>query len=144
MAPRKKPPSRAASKAPPKAPPRTPILEWTAAGLGLLLTLAVLGFSVWEGLTDRDGPPRLSVVSKPAERTGSGFVVPLVVHNDGYATAAAVEVRASLEQAGRVVEERRATFAYVPGRGEARGGVVFQADPATGRLVLEAEGYQDP
>lgn len=136
MAPRRK----AASQ----EPQRTPLLEWTAAGLGLVLTLAVLGFSVWEGLTDRAGPPRLSVASEPVDEDGARFVVPLVVRNDSYATAAAVEVRASLEQNGRVVEERRATFSYVPGRGEARGGVVFRTDPATGRLVLEAEGYQDP
>ena len=131
-------------KAPPQTPSRTPVLEWTASALGLLLTLAVLGYSVWEGVTDRAGPPRLSVTAEPAEKTEGGYVVPLTLHNAAYATAAGVEVRASLEQGGRVVEERRATFTYVPGRGEAKGGVVFQADPATGRLRLEPEGYQEP
>jgi uncharacterized protein (TIGR02588 family) len=136
MAPRKKPPAR--------TPRPTPVLEWTAAGLGLLLTLCVLGYSVWEGVSGGNGPPSLTVTGGDPERTAGGFVVPLVVRNESYATAAAVEVRASLQQAGRVVEERRATFTYVPGRGKAKGGVVFQADPSSGRLVLEPEGYQDP
>ena len=136
MAPRK--------KGQPPAPKATPILEWTAAALGLALTLAVLGYSVWEGFNDHAGPPHLTVSAEPAERTNGGFVVPLTLHNASDATAAGVEVRASLEQGGRVLEERRATFTYVPGRGEAKGGVVFQADPGTGRLNVEPEGYQDP
>lgn len=131
-------------KAKPRMLSRTPLLEWTAAALGLLVTLAVLGYSLWEGVADRAGPPRLSVTADPAEATPGGYVVPLTVRNSSYATAAGVEVRASLEQRGRVVEERRATFTYVPGLGEAKGGVIFQADPATGRLRFEPEGYQEP
>jgi uncharacterized protein (TIGR02588 family) len=136
MAPRKPAPSRIAR--------RTPILEWAAAALGLLLTLAILGYSIWEGVSDHEGPPHLTVAGEPAEATEGGFVVPLTVRNRSYATAAGVEVRATLERDGRVVEERRVVFTYVPGRGEAKGGVVFQADPATAQLRLEPEGYQDP
>lgn len=136
MAPRKKPATPALR--------RTPVLERAAATLGLLLTLAVLGYSLWEGATDRDGPPSLSVTGRPGEKTAGGYVIPLTVRNASQATAAGVEVRASLERAGRVVEERRASFTYVPGQGEATGGVIFQTDPATARLRLEAEGFQDP
>lgn len=123
---------------------RTPVAEWTAAGLGLLLTLAVLGYSVWQGLTDTRGPPSLSVAVERAAPTAGGFVVPLTVRNTSDATAADVEVRGVLEQAGVAVEERRAGFAYVPGRGEVSGGLVFQNDPARYRLSVRAEGYEEP
>lgn len=123
---------------------QTPLLEWAAAALGLVATLSVLGYSIWEGLAGHDAPPNLSVVARAAEATSAGFATPITVRNESPATAADVEVRASLEVDGRVVEERRATFSYVPGQGEVRGGVIFSTDPRAGRLRLEAEGWQDP
>jgi uncharacterized protein (TIGR02588 family) len=141
-------PARPRSRSKPKTPPslrtRTPIAEWIAAGLGAILTLAVLGYTAWEGVTADDGPPRLSVASEPAVPTPRGHVLPIVVRNDSHATAAQVEVRARLITSEGVVEDRRASFAYVPGRGEARGGLVFQADPARSRLDLTVDGYADP
>lgn len=118
--------------------------EWAAAAVGLSLTLGVLGYLVREGLSPGDSPPSLSVESQPAKVIGGGFVAPLTVSNASDATAAAVEVRGVLEQDGVVVEERRATFDYVPGGGEAKGGLVFQRDPRLHQLRLSVEGYQDP
>lgn len=137
MAPRKKP-------APKADPPRTPVAEWIAASTGLVLTLAVLGYSLWEAAEDRGGPPDLIASAEQAQPVSGGFVVPVVVRNRSYATAAAVELRASLTMKGRTVEARRATFTYVPGGGEARGGVMFRRNPGGGRLVLEVEGYEEP
>ena len=137
MAPRK-PPRR------PSLAQRTPVVEWIAAALGLALTLAVIGYSVWEGLAGDDGPPALMVEAKPPEAAEHGHVVPLVVRNASDATAAGVEVRGVLEQAGQVVEERRAVFAYVPGNGQAKGGLVFQRDPKAFTLRVAAEGYEEP
>lgn len=123
---------------------RTPIAEWIAAGLGLVLTLGVIGYLLTEAVRDRAGPPSLSARAEPAQRTDGGYVVPLVVSNSSYATAAGVEVRGTLERNGEILEERRATFAYVPGRGEARGGLVFQHDPDRLNVILAAEGYEEP
>ena len=123
---------------------RTPITEWIASGLGLLLTLAVLAYLIVEGVTQRDGAPALTVVTKEVEQTAGGFVVPLALRNRGDATAAAVEIRGTLERGGEVIEERRLSFAYVPGGGEARGGLVFQHDPKVGQLRIAPEGYEEP
>lgn len=123
---------------------RAPIAEWAAAGLGLILTLCVLGYLVWDGVTARPGPPALSVSSAQPSRNASGYTVPITVRNDSDATAAAVEVRAVLHLPSRPVEERRASFAYVPGRGEVKGGVVFEQDPRLGLLRISIEGYEEP
>ncbi|MCR5874509.1 hypothetical protein LRS10_10220 [Phenylobacterium sp. J426] len=109
-----------------------------------MLTLATLGYSAWEAFTGDRGPPALQVKAEPPERLADGHVVPLVVRNTSDATAASVEVRGVLEQAGQVVEERRARFAYVPGKGEARGGLVFERDPAAFTLRVAPEGYEEP
>lgn len=123
---------------------RTPILEWIAAALGLVLTVGMLAYLVHEGISEPDGPPALTVVAEPPTRTAGGFVVPFVVRNDSPATAAAVEVRGTLTQGGRVLEERRQSFTYVPGDGEARGGLLFDNDPAAAEISIRPEGYEEP
>lgn len=134
----------AAPKKRPSLADRTPIAEWTAAALGLALTLGVIGYTLWEGTIERDGPPRLSVNAEPRIAMASTHVVPIVVRNASHATAAQVEVRGVLNVAGAPPEERHASFNYVPGRGEARGGLIFQGDPALGRLDLSVEGFPKP
>jgi uncharacterized protein (TIGR02588 family) len=138
MAPRKKPASA------PRATARTPVAEWVAAALGLLLTLGVIGYLVREGLTERDGPPALSAVAQPATASAGGYALPVVIRNDSDATAADVEVLGTLRRQGQIIEERRTRFAYVPARGEARGGLVFQHDPAESELSVVPEGYEEP
>jgi uncharacterized protein (TIGR02588 family) len=123
---------------------RTAVVEWIAAGLGLVLTLGVLGYALVEGLNGKLAPPDLSVSAGAATPTKHGFVVPITVANASSATAAAVEISGRLETPGKPVEERRATFAFVPGGGQAAGGLVFEADPRAGRLSLRAEGYEEP
>ncbi|WP_337187373.1 hypothetical protein [Phenylobacterium sp.] len=131
-------------KTSPPAAPDTPVLEWIAASVGALLTLGVLGYSAWEGVSDPDAPPDLSARAEASTPGRSGFVTPIVVRNAGFATAADVEVVARLDRAGQPSETRRARFAYVPGRGEARGGVIFRSDPAAGRISVEIEGFEEP
>lgn len=123
---------------------RTPLAEWTAAGAGLVLTLGVLGFSVWEAVRGEHSVPALSLAAGAPERAGGGFVVPVTLRNDSDATAAAVRIRGVLETDGRAVETRYATFDYAPGNGEVRGGLVFQHDPAKLRLRLTVDGFQEP
>lgn len=122
---------------------RTPICEWLAAGAGLILTLTVIGYLVFEGVTAGDGPPILSVAAQPAQAVAGSFIVPVTVRNDGDTTAADVAVRATV-QGVTGTEERSASFALVPARGEAVGGLVFETDPRGRPISLRAEGYAEP
>lgn len=134
----------AARKPQQKLSQRTPVAEWIAAALGLTLTLGLVGYTIWEGVTADPGPPSLSVSVEPATRSRTGYVVPIVVRNASHATAAQVEVRGVLRRPGEAPEERHATFSYVPGRGEARGGLIFEADPATSPPDVSVDGWEDP
>ena len=131
------------AKSPP-APPRISVTEWIASGVGLVLSLGVIGYTVWEGVTETHGPPELRVSSQSAQAVAGGFVVPIVVGNTSRATAADVRVAGVLEGPAGVVETRRATFAYVPGRGEVKGGLIFRHNPSAYRLRVEAEGFEEP
>lgn len=134
----------AAPKPRPGLRERTPIAEWVAAALGLILTVAMLGYFVREAVTDQEGPPLLVVSRGAATPTDGGFVVPVIVSNRGDATAADVEILGALERGGQVIEERRLSFSYVPAGGEARGGLLFQANPTDGRLEITPEGFAEP
>lgn len=122
----------------------TPFVEWIAAGLGAALALGVIGYSVFEGVTAGDSPPQLAVKTESAQRSGAIYLVPIVVTNESHATASDVEIRGTLSAGGVVVEERHVVFTYVPGKGEARGGLTFERDPKGHVLAVRPEGYAEP
>lgn len=144
MAARRKISAKTSTKREARLVQRAPVLEWIAAAVGLILTVALIGYLVREGLSEEPGPPALVISSGSTVAIEAGFVLPVVVKNTADETAADVEVRGVLTVAGQPPEERRAAFAYVPGKGEARGGLVFKHDPASGRLDLSVEGYAEP
>lgn len=123
---------------------RTPVAEWVAAGLGLALTIGVVGFSLWEGITAGSSVPAIAIEAEPPVAVAGGYLVAVTLRNDSDATASSISIRGELEREGRTVETRRAMFDYAPGKGEVRGGLVFQNDPAAHVLRLSVEGYQEP
>ncbi|HVF36646.1 MAG TPA: hypothetical protein VNA29_01735 [Sphingomicrobium sp.] len=128
----------AARKKPASDP--VPALEWAAATLGLLVVLAllvILGREVGRGAVD--DAPLLSTRIEAVTQTPTGHVAQIVVINKSGQTAAAVQVEGKLGE-----EESSATLDYVPGHSEARGGLLFQADPRGGQLELRVTGYELP
>src|SRR5688572_32282051 len=117
-----------------------PALEWVAAALGLLVMTAllfVLGREIANG--GDDDLPILSAKIEAVTRTGTAYVADIRVTNASAQTAAAVQVEAKLGE-----EESAATIDYVPGRSDARIGLLFQSDPRGGQLELRVVGYELP
>lgn len=117
-----------------------PALEWVAAALGLLVMvglLFVLGREIANG--GDDDLPVLSARVERISRTPTAYVVDIRVTNASAQTAAAVQVAAKLGE-----EESTATVDYVPGRSDARIGLLFQSDPRAGQLELRVVGYDLP
>ena len=135
---------------PPAAPPparlieRTPLLEWIAAGLGLVLTVGAVGYLVGEGLRPEAGPPVLMVSAERISPTPAGYAVDVQVQNRSRTTAAAVEIEGVLRAPGQEPETAAVTFDYVPGLSRRTGGLVFQADPRRFPLTLTAKGHVAP
>lgn len=123
---------------------RTPVAEWAAAGVGVALTMGVVVYSLWEGVRSGSDHPSLTVEAAAPEPAGGRHLVPITVRNAAHATAGAVEIVGVLKQGATVVEERRAVFTYVPGKGASRGGLVFEHDPRTYVLSVTPEGYEAP
>ncbi|QNM82505.1 TIGR02588 family protein [Sphingomonas sabuli] len=121
-----------------------PVLEWVAAGLGLILILGTFAFLAIEGLRGETSPPLLSVRPVSAERSSDAHLIEIEVENTSDRTAAAVTIEAALKSGERDIETSSATFDYVPGKSTRKGGMLFIRDPRHYRLELRVTGYQNP
>ena len=135
------------AKAPAKSAkmPREPVLEWVAAGLGLVLTLAIMVVIGREALNREPGqPPAIEAAALKVTAVPSGFVVEIEAVNRSGGNAAIVEIEGALMAGGNPVETSSLTFDYVPGHATRKGGLFFRKDPRAHRLELRALGYQAP
>lgn len=126
--------------------PREPsALEWVVAALGVLITVGILAFMVWQGVHyDRAAVPDIAVRADSVVPVSDGFVVVFSAENVGRATAAGVTISGSLRSGTGTVETRQVTLDYVPPHSTRGGGLIFATDPRSGTLRLTAEGYEVP
>lgn len=124
---------------------RRPVLAYLAGAVGLVLTLCLIGFVGWQAaLRTGSQNPDIVVVATEVRPASSGFEVAFEARNRSAATAAAVDIEATLEIAGMEPATSRVAIDYIPGKSVARGGLLLPADPRKGRLTLRALGYSEP
>ncbi len=121
-----------------------PVLEWIAAGIGLVLTLFVLAVIGWEALNADSRPPELEVTRLQISSSSAGHLVQVRVENRGGRPAAQVAIEGELVRPGAPPETAEATLDYVPDHSTREGGLIFSGDPRQGQLTLRAKGYVDP
>lgn len=122
-----------------------PLIEWIAGGLGLVLTLALLGFVGWQALQEPESaPPWIEVRTADITQNGGGYLVEIAAANRTGQTAAGVEVEGEVTHPDGRTERSTTTLDYVPGHSEARGGLFFTTDPAAGGLQIRPLGYREP
>jgi uncharacterized protein (TIGR02588 family) len=119
---------------------KTPLLEWHAAGLGLL----VVGVMVVVLATDAirssgSGPPSLAVEPGEVHPADGRYVLAVTVTNRSEQPAQDVEIEGALGD-----ETSKATVGFVAGRSEAEAGLVFTQDPARSPVALRVLGYEVP
>ena len=122
----------------------TPLLEWIFGILGAALFLLGVAFLVVEGLRGADHPGRIEFKVQEIEQAGDAFYVRYSAHNLGTLTLADLNVRAALFQGDTVVETAHGRLDFLPGESSRTGGFYFLRDPRDLKLVISAEGYQDP
>ena len=128
-------------------PKRTamPLLEWLAAGIGLLLLAGMLAIIGMEAIRGESGqPPAIAVRATRVVAVPGGYLVEVEATNASGASAAAVEVEGRLMAGDTVVETGRLTFDYVPAHARRTGGLLFAEDPRRHRLEIRALGYREP
>lgn len=124
---------------------RTPLLEWVAAGVGLVFLIFLLGAIGHDAVQGGARvPPDILLKTKAASRTGNGYVVTFEAFNRGGGTAAALEIEGRLMDGDQTIETSTATIDYVGGHGSAEGGLFFVNDPANLTVKMRPLGFQAP
>ncbi len=128
------------SKAASRKPPTEPLLEWMAAGIGLVLILFVVVVLGREAVVGDASPPRIEVSVVRVHATDGGYLAVIEARNEGGEPAAEVVVEGRLQTG----ETAGATFAYIADHSAAEGGLFFETDPRRGGLALAARSYRTP
>ncbi|WP_306002945.1 hypothetical protein [Brevundimonas sp. C43] len=113
-----------------------PLLQWSMALLGAVITLTAIGIVVWEALQPT-APPALSARIVAVDVTAAGQVATVRVQNDGDDTAAAVDIEGVLGD-----QTATASLDYVPGHGHAKAYLRFDADPRA--AAVSVKGWSAP
>lgn len=122
----------------------TPVLEWIAAGVGLVVLVSVIGFVGSEAFHPDRSPPQITVKQLGVVPTEAGYLVSLRVANRGGSAAAQVVVEGELETAGAAPATSEATFDFIADHSSRDGGLFFETDPRAGKLTLRAKGFAEP
>ena len=119
-------------------------LEAISAVLGAALALGTIGIIVWDAVTGDGRPPIIRVEPLGVHEHEVGFLLEILVANEGDETAAQVTVEGTLSRNGEVVETSDTTFDYVAEDSRRRGGLFFSQDPRALDLAVRAKGYVKP
>lgn len=121
----------------------TPLLEWLAAIVGGVLTLAALGVMVVEIARGQSRPPEFLVRGEGVVEIREGYLLELRVDNIGDRPASQVEIEGVIPTAGGE-EVAGVTLEDVPARSTRRGGLIFKTRPSARTVELRVLGYAQP
>lgn len=118
--------------------------EWIVAALGAAIVAGSLAILAYTALTEEETPPSISFGVPAVRPVAAGFLVEVMLRNDGTRTAAKLQIEGLLVEGEKIIETSQATFDYVGARSERRGGLFFANDPGKFQLQLRARGYELP
>src|SRR5688572_10493179 len=91
-------------------------LEWVTGIVSTLIVLGIIGWIAGQAIVEQETPPEFRSETLATQAVAGGFRVDFEIFNDGSTTAAGVEVRGELMEAGNPVGDAQVTFDYVPGK----------------------------
>ncbi|MBY5580871.1 TIGR02588 family protein [Rhizobium leguminosarum] len=119
-------------------------IEWATGVVSAVIVLCVIAWIGKDALVNRDTSPNLVGVVLQTEKRGGGFQVLFEIRNDSSATASQVTVQGEIREQGSVLENVETVLDYVPGHSKAKGGLIFQQDPAGKTLTVRASSFDEP
>ena len=119
-------------------------VEWLTGLAATTIVASMIGWMIFEAMTNEDRPPELAVQILAIDPQPSGWRVMIEVRNSGDQAAAAVEIKAALIEGGEQIEEAGMTFDYVAAGSTSRGGLIFVNDPSLHQLQVVPSGFTEP
>ncbi len=117
--------------------------EWVTFAAACVVLLTLVGLIAGQLFGDREPADPSATVAGDVDPRGSRFHVPVVVVNDGDATAAEVSVVAELTIGEQVLAAQQ-TIAFLAGGATEDLVFIFDDDPAGGELVVRVDGFTEP
>lgn len=117
---------------------KVPVAEWVVAGLGLVLTVALLVILLRAALNGPHRPPDITVTVDSVVRLEGGWLAFVTAANAGDATAADVTLEGVI---GGGAERSTVAIDYLPPASSRTGVLMFSSDPG-GRLAVRATGFR--
>lgn len=119
-------------------------LEWTVFGVSIGVIATIVALLVHGAANSRDKRPDLRVTTRAATTHSGGYLVPVVVSNDGDGTAEQARIRIALVSGKTEVETAELMIAFVPRKSMREASVVFHHDPACCEIVARTIAYEKP
>lgn len=119
-------------------------VEWATGVASCIIVLCMVGFILWEAVTDSQEPPDLTIVVTSSSPVTGGYRVTFDIVNGSAATAAAVVVRGEILDRDNVMEAIDVSFDYVPAESKSSGAIIFSRNPADRSLRVRAVSYTEP
>ncbi|MGO4134412.1 TIGR02588 family protein [Rhizobium brockwellii] len=119
-------------------------IEWVTGVVSAVIVFGVIAWIGKDALVDRDSSPNLVGVVLQTEKREGAFQVLFEIRNDSSATASQVAVQGEIREQGAVLENVETVLDYVPGHSKAKGGLIFQQDPAGKTLTVRATSFDEP
>jgi uncharacterized protein (TIGR02588 family) len=118
--------------------------EWVTFGLSLVVLLGVVAVIGLQLRREQEPARPVAVVSGEPRRVGDRYQLDVVVTNEGDATAANVQVSASLMSEGSIPATADQTIDFLAGSEDQDLVFVFADDPAQGELTVEVVSFAVP
>ena len=123
---------------------KTPLLEWVAAGIGLILVVGAIGFMLYQAITSTSAPPVIQLTTKSVAVVETGYLVVFEAENTGEETASNVAIEGEIKNGKESVEKSSITIDYIPSHSKQKGGLYFSKNPQQFDLAIRAAGYTKP
>jgi uncharacterized protein (TIGR02588 family) len=119
-------------------------IEWFTGIVSSVIVVAVIAWIAKDAMIDRDASPDLTGVVVHTERRSGGFQVLFEIRNESTFTASHVTVHGELRDQSSVLESTDTVLDYVPGHSTAKGGFIFEKDPAGKTVVIRPSAFNEP
>lgn len=122
----------------------TSTLEWIIALISSLVVTATIAFLIYEAIVEEDTPPLIEIRTESVTPYEKGYIVELMVHNSGHATAAQLIIEGTLLDGDSTIQTSTATLDYLPAHSLRRAALIFAHDPNRYRLQVRPSGFTYP
>ena len=118
-------------------------LEWMVLFLSGTLVFFILGFLIYETITEKQTAPDIEITHGKPEHKENYWALAVTAKNKGTKTAENLHIEIIIG-AGDKEQIAEIEFLYLPGRSSVNGSVTFVENPGTKPIRIHVLGYGTP